>query len=143
MVPPLNERREHDVFICHASEDKDGVARPLAKALRDAGLSVWYDEFTLQMGDSLRRSIDSGLDGSRYGVVILSPSFFKKEWPQKELGGLDAREVDGVKVILPVWHELTREEVVRHAPMLADRLAANTDSGLEQVVRAVLDVVQG
>lgn len=131
----------HDVFICHASEDKD-VARPLAEALRDAGLSVWYDEYTLQVGDSLRRSIDGGLAGCRYGVVILSPNFFKKEWAQKELDGLAAREVDGVKVILPVWHALTREEVARRSPMLADRVAANTGSSLEQVVVDLLNVVQ-
>lgn len=132
----------HDVFICHASEDKDDVARPLAEALRDAGLSVWYDEFTLRVGDSLRRSIDSGLAESRYGVVILSPSFFEKEWPQKELDGLAAREVNGVKVILPVWHELTREEVVSHSPMLADRVAANTRRGLERVVFDLLQAIR-
>jgi hypothetical protein len=72
-------RRRWDVFICHASEDKDNFARPLAEGLRREGLSVWFDEFTLKVGDSLRRSIDHGLGYSRFGVVVLSPAFFAKE----------------------------------------------------------------
>src|SRR2546423_359737 len=80
-----------DLFISHASEDKDDVARPLADLFIQKGLKVWYDEYTLIVGDSLRRSIDRGLAGSRYGLVILSPHFFEKEWPQKELDGLVAR----------------------------------------------------
>ena len=82
-----------DVFISHAWEDKETVARPLAHALSQAGLSVWYDELTLTLGDGLRRSIDRGLAESRYGVVILSPQFFAKSWPQRELDGLTTREI--------------------------------------------------
>ena len=70
---------EWDVFISHASEDKEGFVRPLAKSLRQRGLRVWYDEFTLKVGDSLRRSIDRGLARSRYGVVVISPNFLRKE----------------------------------------------------------------
>jgi hypothetical protein len=82
-----------DIFICHASEDKEAIARPLANALKQAGLDVWYDEFTLTLGDSLRRKIDHGLARSRYGAVILSPHFFAKEWPQRELDGLTTKEI--------------------------------------------------
>lgn len=85
----------HDIFICHASEDKEQVARPLAGQLRSVGLSVWYDEFSLKLGDSLRESVDKGLAGSRYGLVILSPNFFAKKWPQAELNGLFAIEMAG------------------------------------------------
>src|SRR5690606_41724243 len=67
-----NDIREHDVFISHASEDKDEIVRPLAIALRNAGLSVWYDEFELKIGDSLRQKIDKGLSKSRFGIVVLS-----------------------------------------------------------------------
>lgn len=76
-----------DVFISHASEDKEAVVRPMAAALVQAGLRVWYDEFTLTLGDGLRESIDRGLAQSRYGIVVLSPSFFGKRWPQQELSG--------------------------------------------------------
>lgn len=130
-----------DVFICHASEDKDAVASPLAEALRKAGIKVWYDDFTIALGDSLRRSIDRGIAGSRFGVVILSPSFFQKRWPQHELDGLVSREVDGEKVILPVWHQISREEIMRHSPSLADKRAVPTDTGLGRVVSEILDVV--
>lgn len=131
-----------DVFISHAWEDKEAVARPLADALTQQGLGVWYDEFTLTIGDSLRRSIDYGLAHSTYGLVILSPSFFAKEWPQRELDGLVARESGGEKVILPVWHDVTKEDVAPYSPMLADRLAALTSEGLEVVVQKIIQVVR-
>src|SRR5207247_801295 len=95
-----------DVFISHASEDKAAVADPLFRALEDAGLKVWYDRVELGLGDSLRKKIDEGLAHSRFGIVILSPPFFAKHWPQQELNGLAQREVDGEKVILPVWYNM-------------------------------------
>jgi formylglycine-generating enzyme required for sulfatase activity len=127
-----------DVFISHAWEDKEDIARPLAEALRQKGLLVWYDEFTLTLGDSLRRAIDRGLAQSRYGVVILSPNFFAKEWPQRELDGLVAREISSGKVILPVWHNVTWEDVSRFSPTLADKLAVSTTKGLDAVVEEIL-----
>lgn len=130
-----------DVFICHAWEDKETVARPLAIALQRVGLKVWYDEFTLKIGDSLRRSIDYGLSKSKYGVVILSPSFFSKEWPQRELDGLVAREISSGKVILPVWHNVTRYDIEHFSPVLADRLGVSTASGLDTVLKEILRVV--
>jgi hypothetical protein len=111
-----------DVFISHASEDKRRVARPLADALTTLGLKVWYDETELSVGNSLRRSIDVGLANATYGVVILSPAFFQKSWPQKELDGLVSREVDGVEVILPVWYKVSQSDIRRYSPTLADKL---------------------
>lgn len=131
-----------DAFISHASEDKDLVARPLANALRSAGLDIWYDEFSLSLGDSLRASIDRGLADSRYGVVVLSPNFFTKRWPREELNGLFAKELLGGKTILPIWHQITQAEVASHSPILADRLAALTANGLDSVVESVLGVVK-
>lgn len=140
--PDWNPRPRWDVFICHASEDKEEFVKPLAEALVQRGLGVWYDEFELKMGDSLRRSIDRGLHDSRFGIVVLSHAFFSKEWPQKELDGLVAREVGGTKVILPIWHRISREEVLRYSPTLADKKAASTFAGLNAVVREILDVVR-
>lgn len=131
-----------DIFISHASEDKDAVARPLADKLIQHGLNVWYDEYTLTLGDSLRRSIDKGLAGSRYGLVILSPHFFEKEWTQKELDGLVAREDGSEKRILPVWHNVTRKDVVSFSPPLADKLGVSTTKGLEHVVREIIRVLK-
>jgi len=130
-----------DIFISHASEDKDAVARPLAEHLRSLGLTVWYDEFTLSLGDSLRQSIDYGLANSKFGVVILSPDFFSKNWPTRELDGLFAKETYSGKVILPVWHNIDQAGVSKRSPMLADRIAAITSKGLDVVVREIMRVV--
>lgn len=131
-------RHEWDVFISHASEDKVSIVRPLALALQEAGLRVWFDEAELTIGDGLRRSIDRGLARSRFGIAILSDAFFSKDWPQRELDGLSAREVNGVKVILPVWHGVDRDTVVQYSPMLADRMAVRTSRGIPVVVQEVL-----
>ncbi len=132
---------EWDVFISHATEDKDAIAQPLAEALRARGLRVWYDDFSLKLGDGLRQSIDRGLARSRFGVVILSGYFFEKHWPQQELNGLATREVNGERVILPVWHGVGFTEVRNYSVTLADRLAVQTKDGLARVVEKIMEVV--
>jgi TIR domain-containing protein len=99
---------------------------------------VWYDEFSLKVGYSLRKSIDHGLAHSRFGVVILSKHFFEKHWPEQELNGLATREVGGKKVILPVWHGVGFEEVRQYSPTLADRIAVKTSVGLDKVIVELL-----
>jgi hypothetical protein len=131
-----------DIFISHASEDKEEVARPLANLLRELGISVWLDEYELTLGDSLRRSIDTGLKNSRFGVIILSPDFFKKEWPQKELDALVAREDGAQKVILPIWHKVDRAAVLDFSVLIADRLAIPTSKGLHAVAAEVYRAVK-
>lgn len=114
------------MFISHASEDKEDIVRPLANALVAEGLTVWYDEFELRIGDSLRRKIDQGLANSRVGLVVLSQSFIAKGWTNYELDGIVTKAVTGEQVLLPVWHKLTKQEVVAFSPSLADKLARNT-----------------
>jgi len=133
----------YDVFICHASEDKDSFVRPLAEALRNQHLEVWYDEFTLTLGDSIRRAIDIGLRQSTYGIAVLSKAFFDKNWPQYELDGLVEREMaGGQKVILTIWHGVTHDDVAAYSPALAGKWAISTDRGLDDVVAEVLKVVR-
>ena len=115
-----------DVFISHASEDKDEIVRPLATALKEEGLQVWYDEFELRIGSSLRRTIDRGIARSRFGIVVLSESFFEKGWPGYELDGLVTRAVGGEQVLLPIWHGVTKQQVMDYSPSLADKLARST-----------------
>lgn len=129
----------YDVFICHASEDKDKFVRPLAEALRARHVEVWYDEFSLRVGDSLRQAIDRGLANSRFGVVVLSPAFFQKRWAQRELNGLVAREMhEARELVLPIWHEVDHAEIIKHSPPLADVYAINSHNGVESVVEALL-----
>lgn len=118
--------KQYDFFISHASEDKNDIVRYLADALVKKDIKVWYDEFELKIGDSLRKSIDKGLVNSKYGIVILSPNFIKKNWTEYELNGMVAREMNGHKVILPIWHKITKDEVMRYSPTLADKMALNT-----------------
>lgn len=134
----------YDVFISHASEDKDEVVRPLANELRKEGLRVWYDEFELNIGDSIRRKIDHGISHSRFGIVVLSRSFLKKGWTGYELDGIVTRTVSGEQIILPVWHEITKQEVMDYSPSLADRLARNTAiSTIEEIASEIVDLVRG
>lgn len=119
--------KTYDLFISHATEDKDPFVRPLALALQALGVVLWYDEFSLLLGDSLSGSIDEGLASSRFGLVVISPSFLQKAWPEYELRGLIAREVDEGRVILPVWHGVTKKQVLDFSPPLADKMALKTD----------------
>lgn len=144
LVPPADtpDGRTFDVFISHASEDKDAVVRPLANALQLAGLSVWYDEFELRIGDSLRRKIDRGLASSRFGIVVLSQAFFGKGWPNYELDGLVTRAVSGEQVLLPIWHNVSKQEVIGFSPSLADRLARSTATHtVEEIAAEIVDVI--
>lgn len=137
-------RKSWDFFICHATEDKEEVARPLADALTLRGFHVWYDEFSLTLGDSLRERIDHGLAKSRFGIVILSPNFFAKEWPKKELDALVGREVQSKKkIILPIWHNVDHKTVAKFSPLLAGKIAASTSKGLDIVLEAVIKAISG
>jgi hypothetical protein len=143
-LPPRQgvEERDFDVFISHAAEDKDAVVRPLALSLQRRGLSVWYDEFELRVGDSLRRKIDSGIARSRFGIVVLSHAFFAKSWPQYELDGLVTMSLSGKQVILPLWHEISKDEVVQQSPSLADKLALRTsDYSIEEIAEELVAVI--
>ncbi len=129
---------QYDVFICHASEDKDDFVRPLAELLRNQHIEVWYDEFSLTIGDSLTQKIDEGLLKSRFGIVVLSPSFFKKPWAKRELSGLSFREmVENRNLILPIWHRVNVEEVAEYSLPLADKKAVSSADGINVVIREI------
>jgi hypothetical protein len=138
------EDKEHDVFISHASDDKADVVRPLAEALRARGLSVWYDEFELRIGDSLRQKIDAGIRSSRFGVVVLSPSFFGKGWTNYELDGIVTMGMTrGHSIVLPVWHKVTQKDVAGYSPSLAGLLARSTaDTSIDVLADEIAGVVQ-
>ena len=139
----INRQKTFDVFIAHASEDKDSFVRPLAIALGEFGVNVWFDEFSLRLGDSISRSIDKGLAQSRYGLVVISNDFIRKPWPEYEFRGLVTREVEEGRLILPIWHGVTRQQVVNFSPPLADKLALKTeDIGAEDIAKQILQEVR-
>lgn len=141
---PENENsiKGYDVFISHASEDKESVARPLANALVKLGISVWYDEFELKIGDSLRRKIDNGLAHSNFGIVVISKNFINKGWTNYELDGLITRSLTGEQQLLPIWHEITKQEVIDYSPSLADKVARNTATNtIEEIAEEIAELI--
>jgi hypothetical protein len=131
---------EHwDAFVSHAWEDKDAFVRPLVEALGRLGVSLWYDEVSLRLGDSLSGSIDRGIAKSRNGIAVVSPAFLQKKWPEAELHALMTRRVEDKLKLIPIWHNVGRAEVVAFSPMLADLMALQTAGRTAQdVALAVL-----
>ena len=134
---------QYDVFISHSSHDKNEVARPLAHALQKNGLKVWLDEEQLQVGDSIRRGIDTALRESRYGVIILSPEYLASEWGQKELDTFFVKEKYHAKSILPIYHRLSVEQVEQNWPTLADKISLNTQDSNEVLADKIQLSIQG
>lgn len=143
VTPVMTHQREpaevYDFFICHASEDKDEFVRELAERLETEGAKIWYDEFTLSVGSRLRKEIDRGLAKSKFGIVVVSSHFFEKEWPQRELDGLISLDIQEESRILPIWHKVTKDEVVQHSPTLAGIYALNTETqSIEEIAKELL-----
>lgn len=137
---PIAADEEYDVFVSHAYEDKESFVDEFVEELRSQGLKVWYDTDKLKWGDSMREKIDRGLAKSRYGVVILSPNYIAehKYWTKAELNGLFQVETVNGKTILPIWHNLTKKQVVEYSPIIADRKAMTTASMTPEEIAAEL-----
>ncbi|QKZ04238.1 DUF1883 domain-containing protein [Pseudomonas eucalypticola] len=141
--PSAQSSDSFDVFISHASEDKDTVVRALASALINEGLNVWYDELTLRIGDSLRQKIDRGLAKSRVGLVVLSRAFIAKGWTNYELDGIVSRTVSGEQILLPIWHDITKQEVIDFSPSLSDKVARNTATHtVEEIASEIAELLR-
>jgi len=133
------EMKLPDVFICYDSRDKDSFVRPLAQALSKRLLKVWFDEYSLRIGDSLIDKIDEGLRQCRFGIVVISKNFLtRKKWTNREFRSLATREIDaGRKVILPVWLDVTRDEVKKYSLDLADKIALDAKEGVETIAEKI------
>lgn len=136
---------EYDVFISHAFEDKESFVRELADTLmEDYNIKVWYDEFSIEWGDSLRKSIDKGLKLSKFGIVVISKNFIKKGWTNYELDGLFQKEMTYGKTILPIWHDITKDEVQDFSPSLAGRKALNTSMyTIKEIAEELKNILNG
>ena len=121
---------EYDVFVSHAWEDKEDFVEEFVQELRNLGIKVWYDTNRIKWGDSMREKIDDGLKKSRFGVAVLSPSYIAegKYWTKAELDGLFQLESVNGKALLPIWHKLTKKDVMDYSPIIASKLAMNTAS---------------
>lgn len=129
-------------FISHASEDKDSFVRNLYQRLTSFGLQIWYDKFTLEVGDSLSKSIDKGLIESEYGILVLSEAFLSKDWTDYEYRSLLSREIGVKKIILPIWYKISRKDILNYSPFLADKFAISaTDETIDEVALKLIKVL--
>ncbi len=132
--------RTRDIFICHASEDKDEVVRPMVDAFNEAGVSCWYDEAEIKWGDSITQKVNEGLRISRYVIVVLSSAFLSKNWPQRELNAaLNLESASGDVKVLPllVGTESEKTAIIAELPLLNDKRYLSWDGGLRKIVGAM------
>ena len=117
----------YDVFISHASEDKAAFVQPLVEALQDSGVRVWYDALDMQWGISLREQIDNGIKRSKYAILVFSKNFFAKKWPKRELDGILAKEEVTGTTPLPIWYNISYEDVYEFSPTLSGLYSLSTN----------------
>jgi hypothetical protein len=129
---------EYDAFISHAVEDKIPIANELCAKLERAGLKIWYSGKELGVGDSIEKTIERGLNRSRYGIVIFSPTYLAKNWTIREFYTLLAKEIEEQKVILPVLYNITLDDLKNKDLLMADRFAVNSDKGTDFVVERLV-----
>ncbi|MCL6241269.1 MULTISPECIES: toll/interleukin-1 receptor domain-containing protein [Acinetobacter] len=134
---------EYDFFISHASEDKEEFVRTLYQALIDVGYKVWFDEITLKIGDSLTAEINKGLIKSKFAIVVASEAFIRKNWTRYEFESLVAQEMDsGTKRILPIWHGVSKDQIISFSPNLANKVALNTaNQSIVEIVEALSELI--
>lgn len=131
---------EYDLFLSHASEDKDDVARPLAILLQDLGLRVWFDEFELRIGDNIVDKLNKGINASRFGTIVLSAAFvdLTKNWTKYELDTLEYLWVTENRVMFPVWHNISVHEIRSFRASLANIYGLSTASyTIEEIAQEI------
>jgi len=113
-----------DVFICHAGPDKSVIVSPLVAALESAGVTHWHDDGQIRWGDSLIAKVNEGLRASRYVLVVLSPSFPGRPWPERELNaalGLEAQSGESRVLPLLAGSQSEIQDTLKLYPLLADK----------------------
>ncbi len=131
-------------FISHDTSDKDDVARPIAIQLQSMMCPVWYDEFSLSVGDNLRESIEKGLKECKKCILVLSPAFFANQsWTKREFDSIFTRELlEKSRLILPVWHGVTSQQVYDYSPSLANVFGLDWSArGAEEVCKALYNSI--
>lgn len=135
---------QYDVFLSHASEDKDDVARPLAVLLQERGLRVWYDELEFRIGDNIVEKLSKGIDASRFGIVVFSKAFIDqaKNWTRHELDTLEYLWITENRIIFPVWHKITLQEIREFRVSLANIYGRSTATHtIEEIANEIQDVI--
>jgi len=131
-----------DFFLCHSSDDKDSFVRPLADYLINFGATVFYDEYSIKLGDSLFDTINKGIGQAGCGVIVISPSFLDKGWTNAELRSLFSLQLNGALRIIIIYHEITYKEVTQKYPLLADLVSTDSKSGIEKICLKLFEAIE-
>jgi TIR domain len=134
-LAPMSDRKI-TLFLSHAWEDKESFVEPLYQALKDE-FDVWYDKARITLGDSIYEKISEGIRECDFGVVVFSPHFLKNNWTQEEFNGLKALQTEKRKVILPILHNLTIDELRAKWPIEAGKLSISSTEGIPAIVQAI------
>ncbi|ELJ8616682.1 toll/interleukin-1 receptor domain-containing protein [Vibrio cholerae] len=131
-----------DIFLCHAWDDRKGVAKELHDLLETSGVNVWFSEKDLALGVPMMRAIDKGLANSRIGLVLVTPAMLarlpKEGVADKELSALLAGNQ-----LIPVIHETTYEALRNVSPLLASRSGLDTsEDALPVVAQKIAELVK-
>lgn len=140
-----NEFKEYDVFISHAWEDKESFVEEFVLELKKLNIKVWYDKSAIKWGDSMRAKIDEGLKNSKFGIVVISPNYIAegKYWTKAELDGLFQMESVNGKVLLPIWHNITKQEVLNYSPIIANKKALSTGNmTIDEIAKEVFEILK-
>lgn len=131
-------------FLSHDSRDKELIARPLVSELSKLLVPIWYDEYSLKIGDSLRDKIEQGIKECKRCILIISPNFINNSgWTKREFDSIFTRELlDTENIILPVWAGVSKRDVFNYSPSLADRVALNLDEGVETIASKLSTVLK-
>lgn len=130
-----------DVFLCHASEDKEEYVKPLYNELINNGISVWYDEGEIIWGDLITDKIQEGIKLSRFAIICFSKNFLKKNWPNSEFRNLYQRQqTEGRKIILPLILN-SKEYVLERYPLIKDIAYEEWDKGIPYLVSQIKKIL--
>jgi hypothetical protein len=133
---------ERDLFLCHAWDDRQGVALDLHHLLTDLDVTVWFSEMDVPLGTSLIRKIDKGLAASRAGIVLVTPALFAS----LNSDGIASQELSALLAtdrVIPIVHGTTFEELRKVSPLLAARSGLTTSdyASLDEVATKIADTV--
>lgn len=137
-----NEEVEFDFFVSYAKEDEETIVSPLVDKLKSCGAHVWIDSTEISLGDNIRRNIDKGLERSRFGVVVLSKHYVAKSWTNYEFEALMQRQLQSEKVILPIWHNISLDDVKKFSPILLNISAMKSSSStIEEIAQQLIQTL--
>jgi hypothetical protein len=126
-VNKVAEMQKPLAFISHDTRDKDLIARALAEGLSSRSCPVWYDEYSLKVGDHLRESIEKGIKEAKKCILVITPSFLSNPgWTKVEFNSIFTRELlFNESIILPIWYKVNKLNVYEYSPNLSDTYALN------------------